>query len=244
MPVRGKTDNFAIVNQRKETIMKRIMLTLAFAAAMLAAQAMGYAGARSGALFLTDKMAYELGLNEAQYDAVYEINFDYLVALGSRGDVAGSALSRRNRDLGYVLTAAQYSRLRSLDYFYAPARWSGGVVLKVYTRYPDRSRMYFEAPRTYLTYKGGHGRPGGSASWYKGKSFKSSVRPSKAAGHAAAKPSKPAKPSAGKGHAAAKPSKPAKPSAGKGHGAVAKPSKQAATGTRSHSSGAFRGARK
>ena len=241
--------------------MKRIMLTLAFAAAMLAAQAMGYAGARSGALFLTDKMAYELGLNEAQYDAVYEINFDYLAALGSRGDVAGSALSRRNRDLGYVLTAAQYSRLRSLDYFYAPARWSGGVVLKVYTRYPDRSRMYFEAPRTYLTYKGGHGRPGGSASWYKGKSFKSSVRPSKAAGHAAAKPSKPAKPSAGKGHAAAKPSKPAKPSAGKGHaaakpskpakpsagkghGAVAKPSKQAATGTRSHSSGAFRGARK
>lgn len=208
--------------------MKRIMLTLAFAAAMLAAQAMGYAEARSGALFLTDKMAYELGLNEAQYDAVYEINFDYLAALGSRGDVAGSVLSRRNLDLGYVLTAAQYSRLRSLDYFYAPARWSGGVVLKVYTRYPDRSRMYFEAPRTYLTYKGGHGRPGGSASWYKGKSFKSSVRPSKAAGHAAV----------------LKPSKPAKPSAGKGHAAVAKPSKQAATGTRSHSSGAFRGARK
>lgn len=208
--------------------MKRIMLTLAFAAAMLAAQAMGYAEARSGALFLTDKMAYELGLNEAQYDTVYEINFDYLAALGSRGDVAGSVLSRRNLDLGYVLTAAQYSRLRSLDYFYAPARWSGGVVLKVYTRYPDRSRMYFEAPRTYLTYKGGHGRPGGSASWYKGKSFKSSVRPSKAAGHAAV----------------LKPSKPAKPSAGKGHAAVAKPSKQAATGTRSHSSGAFRGARK
>lgn len=208
--------------------MKRIMLTLAFAAAMLAAQAMGYAEARSGALFLTDKMAYELGLNEAQYDAVYEINFDYLAALGSRGDVAGSVLSRRNLDLGYVLTAAQYSRLRSLDYFYAPARWNGGVVLKVYTRYPDRSRMYFEAPRTYLTYKGGHGRPGGSASWYKGKSFKSSVRPSKAAGHAAV----------------VKPSKPAKPSAGKGHAAVAKPSKQAATGTRSHSSGAFRGARK
>lgn len=56
--------------------MRRILMTIAFAAAMLAAQSMGHAEARREALFLTDKMAYELGLNEAQHDAVYEINFD------------------------------------------------------------------------------------------------------------------------------------------------------------------------
>ena len=29
--------------------------------------------------FLVDKMAYELGLTDAQYQAVYEINLDYLL---------------------------------------------------------------------------------------------------------------------------------------------------------------------
>ena len=39
----------------------------------------GYEEARRQALFLSDKMAYELGLSDAQYQAVYEINLDYLL---------------------------------------------------------------------------------------------------------------------------------------------------------------------
>ena len=35
--------------------------------------AMSYEQAREQALFLTDKMAYELNLTEEQYDAAYEI---------------------------------------------------------------------------------------------------------------------------------------------------------------------------
>ena len=43
-----------------------------------------YEDARRQALFLSDKMAYELGLNDAQYEAIYEINLDYL--LNMRGE--------------------------------------------------------------------------------------------------------------------------------------------------------------
>lgn len=42
---------------------------------------LGYEEARRQALFLSDKMAYELRLNDAQYAAVYEINLDYLLNL-------------------------------------------------------------------------------------------------------------------------------------------------------------------
>ncbi|WP_295434457.1 hypothetical protein [uncultured Prevotella sp.] len=86
-------------------------------------QAMTYSQARQEALFLTDKMAYELGLYESQYDAVYEINLDYLMALSSKNDLYSSAWTRRNLDLSYVLTAAQYNAFIGADYFYRPVYW-------------------------------------------------------------------------------------------------------------------------
>ena len=68
--------------------MKRfiIILTtiLTFAAS---ANAMSYSQAREQALFLTDKMAYELNLNEEQYDAAYEINLDYLMSIDTYDDL-------------------------------------------------------------------------------------------------------------------------------------------------------------
>ena len=39
--------------------------------------AMSYNAAKNEALFLSDKMAYELNLTAAQYEAVYEINTPY-----------------------------------------------------------------------------------------------------------------------------------------------------------------------
>ena len=41
--------------------------------------AMSYEEARDRARFLTDKMAYELNLNDQQYNDAYEINLDYLM---------------------------------------------------------------------------------------------------------------------------------------------------------------------
>ena len=130
--------------------MKRIMMTIAAALTMVfAAQAMSYEDARREALFLTDKMAYELGLNDAQYEAVYEINFDYFSSISSSKNIKGTYLSRRNYDINFVLTATQYSKFYKADYFYTPVKWDGGIVVKVYTRYPDRMKMYYPAPRVY-----------------------------------------------------------------------------------------------
>ena len=59
-----------------------MMMTIAISAA-----AMPYNTARNEALFLADKMAYELGLTATQYEAVYEINLDYLLNVDTRADV-------------------------------------------------------------------------------------------------------------------------------------------------------------
>ena len=55
----------------------------------ISATAMSYNAAKHEALFLSDKMAYELNLTAAQYEAVYEINLDYLMSLNGHGDVFG-----------------------------------------------------------------------------------------------------------------------------------------------------------
>jgi hypothetical protein len=55
-------------------------------------------------------MAYELNLTAAQYEAVYEINLDYLMSLNGHADVFGIWWDRRNADLRYVLNSWQYDK--------------------------------------------------------------------------------------------------------------------------------------
>ena len=120
---------------------------------------MSYENARREALFLSDKMAYELGLTDAQYDAVYEINLDYLMSVTGRDDLYGSWWARRNADLRYVLTALQYDRYLTLGYFYRPLAWDAGVWrLHIYTHYTDRGRLFRAHPSVYVSYRGGHNR--------------------------------------------------------------------------------------
>ena len=70
--------------------MKKMMFTLiAMLTIAASANAMSYEQAREEALFLTDKMAYELNLSEAQYETAYEINLDYLMGVTSQYDVYG-----------------------------------------------------------------------------------------------------------------------------------------------------------
>ena len=76
----------------------------------ISANAMSYNAAKHEALFLSDKMAYELNLTAAQYEAVYEINLDYLMSLNGHGDVFGIWWDRRNADLRYVLNSWQYDK--------------------------------------------------------------------------------------------------------------------------------------
>ena len=84
---------------KKDTIMKKMMTLVMMMAMAISAAAMPYNTARNEALFLADKMAYELGLTATQYEAVYEINLDYLLNVDTRADVFGFWWEVRNRDL-------------------------------------------------------------------------------------------------------------------------------------------------
>ena len=55
------------------------MTLIAMLTMTVSTNAMSFEQARNEALFLTDKMAYELNLTDEQYEAAYEINLDYLM---------------------------------------------------------------------------------------------------------------------------------------------------------------------
>ncbi|MGN0222331.1 MAG: hypothetical protein ACI4BA_09495 [Prevotella sp.] len=133
--------------------------------------AMSYEQARREALFLTDKMAYELNLTDEQYDAAYEINLDYLMGVTSVDDVYGTYWTRRNLDMSYILLDAQWRAFTAASYFYRPLYWSGGYWhFGIYARYPVRTYFYFSHPSVYLHYRGGHcWTHYGSGSYYHGR---------------------------------------------------------------------------
>jgi len=138
--------------------MKKMMFTLvAMLTIAIQTNAMSYEQARNEALFLTDKMAYELNLTDAQYEACYEINLDYLMGVTSRYDVYGPYWERRNLDLSYILYSWQWEALRAASYFYRPLYWDAGYWhFGIYARYPHRDYFYFGRPHFYASYRGGH----------------------------------------------------------------------------------------
>ena len=149
--------------------MKKILTTLvAMIALTVSANAMSYEQARREALFLTDKMAYELNLSDAQYDAAYEINLDYLMGVTSVDDVYGTYWTRRNLDISYVLLDWQWNAFCAANYFYRPLYWRAGCWhFVIYARYPNRSYYYFHRPTVYVSYRGGHSwRANGGHSYY------------------------------------------------------------------------------
>ena len=136
--------------------MKKIMIMAMMMVMTITANAMSYNVAKREALFLSDKMAYELNLTDAQYDAVYEINLDYLLSVNGHADVLGPWWDRRNADLRYVLTSWQYARYMDLTYFYRPISWRNGAwTIHVYSHY-DRTRFFKHRPAVYVSYRGGH----------------------------------------------------------------------------------------
>ncbi len=152
--------------------MKKMMIALVAMLTFAATgKAMSYEQARNEALFLTDKMAYELNLTEEQYEAAYEINLDYLMGVTSYDDVYGTYWERRNLDLSYILLDWQLSAFRAATYFYRPLYWADGYWhFGIYARYPHRDYFYYGRPVFYATYRGGHAwhRIGGHG-WYHGR---------------------------------------------------------------------------
>lgn len=132
------------------------LLTAFFAATGM--YAMSYEEAREQARYLTDKMAYELNLNEEQYNDAYEINLDYLMSLRSADDVYGIALTHRNADIRSILYDWQYTLFAAASYFFHPVYWRANAWhYPIYTYYRP-GFFYYNTPRVYVTYRGGHGR--------------------------------------------------------------------------------------
>lgn len=154
--------------------MKKILLALvALLTLTTSAQAMSYEQARERALFLTDKMAYELNLTYDQYEAAYEVNLDYLMTVNTYDDLYGDYWRQRNLDLSYILLDWQYRSFCAASYFYRPIYWNAGCWhFGIYARYPHRTYFYFGRPHFYAVYRGGHSwRTNGGRSWYHGRTY-------------------------------------------------------------------------
>ena len=153
--------------------MKKLIFTLmAMVTMTTSAQAMTFRQAQQEALFLSDKMAYELNLSSQQYEAVYEINLNYMLALSVNDDIFGYYWERRNEDLSFVLSTYQYHNYMVREYFYRPVYWQSGFEFRIYTQYTNRHHYYYSRPSHFDTYKGNpnwHSRD--SRSVYQGRVF-------------------------------------------------------------------------
>ena len=164
--------------------MKTMRLAMMFVAlAAISAEsyaAMSLFDIRREARFLTDRMGYELGLSNRQYEDVYEINFDFLYQVNEVIDdvVYGYddaidyyyyLLDVRNEDLMYVLRSRQYRKFVNRDYFFRPIHLVGGKwSMRIYSRYSDRNYFYFSIPVGYNSYSGAHYRIHFAHSYYAG----------------------------------------------------------------------------
>lgn len=159
--------------------MKKMFLTLFIAlASILNMQAMSHSNIRNNARFLSDRMAYELDLAPWQYEECYEINYDFIYAINYIMDdvVYGyidavdryyTLLDDRNDDLRYVLSASQYRKFMTRDYFYRPIYTTGRRwAFRIYTIYSNTSFYYYDAPHVMKEYRGGHNRTHNHGSYY------------------------------------------------------------------------------
>ena len=100
---------------------------------------------------------------------VFVIDLEQRVSLFLVGDLYGTYWTRRNSELSYVLTAAQYRAFTAANYFYRPITWtSNRFRFVIYDRYA-KGRYYRAAPPGYQTYKGGNRYYDNSP--YRGRTF-------------------------------------------------------------------------
>lgn len=161
--------------------MKKIMFAFVMLAVSAGVMALSRSKVREYARFLSDRMAYELRLSSGQYDDCYEINYDFIDAVGDLLDdvECGDAdaidsyyryLDYRNEDLSCVLSSSQYSRLLSKECFYRPfCIYDGSWAFRPYMVYTNRNYFYMSIPFGYNGYYGAHGRRYFSAGFYVGR---------------------------------------------------------------------------
>lgn len=118
--------------------------------------ALPFSDARREAMFLTDKMAYELNLTYDQYDYVYQINLDYFLNIRNPHDCRGIYWDYRNADLRCILHDWQYTLYKASSYFLTPIKWINSAWhYFVYDHY-RKGYHYFAKPHCYNSYLGGN----------------------------------------------------------------------------------------
>jgi len=142
-------------------------LAILISAVTVNAQRMSYEAMCDNARFLTDRMAYTLGISSPSLiDDIYRINFDYIygindyldeVAYGYHYDEYMDICYQRDRALQYLLGAARWNRILGYSYFYRPIVFSNyGWRFSIYDYDRYRTHWYFGAPSHYHVYRGGH----------------------------------------------------------------------------------------
>lgn len=149
---------------------KHFFVLLAMLCLALPMWASGLGNVRVNARFLTDKMAFELHLNQRQYDDLYEINYDffynidnYVFAMARNDaramDMYYHYLDMRNDELRWILSDVLYGKFMAIEYFFRPVyALNNACYLRIYKVYPNRTFFHFGRPHHYLTYRGEHCR--------------------------------------------------------------------------------------
>lgn len=140
-------------------MIRRMMTMMVAILAWTGMNAMDYETARERAYYLTDKMAYELNLNDQQYNDAFEINLDYLLSINTEADLRNTAyLTYRNDDLRHILYDWQWAAFAAVDYLFTPLHWlNGGWHFPIF-RYYAHDYYFYHRPRIFWDYRGGHGR--------------------------------------------------------------------------------------
>lgn len=144
-------------------------VAILFGAMTMNAQRMSYEAISNNARFLTDRMAYELGIRSMSIiDDIYRINFDYIygvneyldeIAMGYYYDDYNDICAQRDYALRRLLGDYMWNRLVGYSYFYRPItfanrRWH--FCIYDYDRY-GVNHYFYSAPRHYSRhYEGGH----------------------------------------------------------------------------------------
>lgn len=133
------------------------------------AQCMSITAVRNNARFLTDRMAYTLGISDPfLIDEIYRINYDYIwgvnsylddVAMGYYYDDYISVCSARDIALRTLLGNVVWNRVIGYSYFYRPIVFANRCwhfSVYDYDRH-GRGHFFLSVPRPYNRgYEGGH----------------------------------------------------------------------------------------
>ena len=148
----------------------RIIITSLFImiASYTKAQPMSYDAMSHNALFLTDRMAYTLGItSEAIIDDLYRINYDYIcgvndylddIARGYHNEYYEEICYERDLALQSLLGEYLWRRLITYDYFYRPIAFSNRRWRFIIYTHDVRTNYYYCRTPIYYHkhYTGGH----------------------------------------------------------------------------------------